>query len=155
MDFFSALASRGKELHWRPLHWGRAENLEKKMSGLGWCLAIILSWAKFLFFCVLPFGKQRKNKVDLCLRNLQGSLCRSGPARFLFVSWLLVSLNEPEWLWLVVLWRSSLAACWPVWFIICCMDQMDQFISILTFGHFKRWHFLCLDYIFGYTNTTH
>ncbi|XP_044073929.1 tensin-1 isoform X27 [Siniperca chuatsi] len=32
------------------------------MGGLGWCLATVFSWAKFFFFCIFPFRKQRKNK---------------------------------------------------------------------------------------------
>lgn len=111
-------------------------DFRKNMSGLGWCLSIILSWAKFLFFCILPFGKHRKSKVELCWRNLNRSVCRSGPACFLFVSWSLVNLNEPEWLWLVVLWESKkkksaalvqlstvlVLLFWPAWFI-CYLDQ--------------------------------
>lgn len=73
---------------------GTGGDFQENMSALGWCLTVILSWAKFLFFCILPFGKQRTNKVQLCLRNLDRSVYDWVLRIFLFVS--LVKLNEPE-----------------------------------------------------------
>lgn len=49
------------------------------MSELGWCLSIILNWAKFFFFCILPFGKQRTNKVQLWFSHLHKSVCKPVP----------------------------------------------------------------------------
>ncbi|CAL8266179.1 unnamed protein product [Lota lota] len=34
------------------------------MGGVGWCLATVLSWVKYLFFCIFPFHKRRKKNKD-------------------------------------------------------------------------------------------